>query len=65
MDQFSKKAYRGIKFSQNVTTERRRRDLVSEANYHATKSFTENLLAIELRKTQILMNKRVYLDLSI
>ena len=50
-----------IKFNQNVTTERRRRNLVSETNYHATKSFTENLLAIELRKTQILMNKPVYL----
>ena len=44
-----------------VTTERRRTDLVSEPNYHTTKFFTENLLAIEMRKTQTLMNKPVYL----
>ena len=35
-----------------VTTERRRSYLVSEPNYHTTKFFTENLLAIEMRKTQ-------------
>ena len=29
-----------------VTTERRRNYLVSEPNYHTTKLFTENLLAI-------------------
>ena len=48
-----------------VTAERRRNYLVSESNYHTTKFFTENLLAIEMRKTQILMNKPVYLGLSI
>ena len=46
-------------------TERRRNDLVSEPSYHTTKFFTENLLAIEMRKTQMLMNKLVYLDWSI
>ena len=40
-----------------VTTERGRNYLVSEPNYYATKFFTENLLAVEIRKTQILMNK--------
>ena len=30
---------------------------MSETNYHSTKFFTENLLAIEMKKTQILMNK--------
>ena len=40
-----------------VTTERRRNYLVSEPNCHAIKFFTENLLAVEMRKTQILMNK--------
>ena len=34
-----------------VTTERRRNYLVSEPNYHTTKFFTENLLAIEMRKS--------------
>ena len=48
-----------------VTTERRRNGLVSEPNYHTTKSFTENLLVVEMKKTQILMNKHVCLGLSI
>ena len=48
-----------------VTTERRRNYLVSEPNYHTTKFFTEYLSLIEIQKTQILMNKPVYLGLSI
>ena len=48
-----------------VTTERRRNYLVLEQNYHTTKFFTENLLAIEMKKTEILMNKPIYLGLSI
>ena len=48
-----------------VTIERRRKYLVLEQNYHTTKFFTENLLAKEIRKTQILTNKPVYLGLSI
>ena len=54
--------HRNIKL---VKTERGRNYLVSEPNYYITMLFTENLLAIELRKIQILMNKRVYLGLSI
>ena len=54
--------HRNIKL---VTTERRINYLVSEPSYHTTKSFTENLLTMEMRKTQILMNKLVYLGLSI
>ena len=50
--------HRNIKL---VTTERRRNYLVSEPNYHTTKFFRENLVAIEMRKTQIIMNKPVYL----
>ena len=42
-----------------ATIERRRNYLVSEPNYHTTKFFTENLLAIEMRKTEILMNKPI------
>ena len=37
--------------------------MVSEPNCHSTKLSTENLLEIELRKTQILMNKSVYLSI--
>ena len=33
-----------------VTTNKRRSYLVSESNYHATKCFSENLLAIEMKK---------------
>ena len=54
--------HRNIKF---VTTERRRYYLVSEQNYHTTKFFKENLLAIEMKKTQTLMNKSVCLGFSI
>ena len=48
-----------------VTAERRRIYLVSEPNYHTTKFFTETLLKIEMRKTQTLTNKLLYLSLSI
>ena len=54
--------HRNIKL---VTTERRRNYLVSEPNYHTTTFFIENSLAIEMKKTQILMKKPVYLVLSI
>ena len=48
-----------------LTPERKRNYLVSEPNYHTAKFFTDNLLAIEMRKTHILMNKSVYLCLSV
>ena len=35
----------------SATTEKRRNFLVSEPNYHSTKSFTENLLATGMKKT--------------
>ena len=38
-----------------VTTEKRRDCLVSEPNYHTTKCFTENLLAMETKQTEILI----------
>ena len=54
--------HRNIKL---VSTERRSDYLVWERNYYTTMFFTENLLAIEMRQTQVLMNKPVYLCLSI
>ena len=39
--------------------------LVSESNYHATNIFTENLLATEIKKAQVLIIKPFYLGLSI
>ena len=54
--------YRDIKL---VTTERRRNYLASELDYHITRFFTENLLAIEMQKSEILTNKLIHLGYSI
>ena len=54
--------HRNIKL---VTTEMRRNYLILEKHYHTTNFITENLLAIDIIKPQVLMNKRVYLVLSI
>ena len=48
-----------------VTTEEKIIKLVLEPNYHTTKQFSENLLAIEMKKTKVKMNKPVYLSMSI
>ena len=50
-----------------VTTERRKNYLLSAPNYHTTKFFTEHLSVIKTKKKkkEILMNKPVYLELSI
>ena len=48
-----------------VTTEERRIKSLSEPNYHTTKHFSDNLLAIEMKKTKVKMNKHVYLRMSI
>ena len=42
--------HRDIKLN---TTERRSNYLVSKPNYHTTMFFTEHLLAIEMKKTEI------------
>ena len=56
------KKHRTIKL---VTTDERRNQLVPEPNYHTAKWFSENLLAIEMKKTKVKMNKPVYLGMSI
>ena len=43
--------HRDIKLA---TTERRTNYSVSEPNYHATKFFTQNLLALEMKKQRYL-----------
>ena len=48
-----------------VKTDIRRNKLASEPNYHATKWFSENLVAMEMKKTKVKMNKPIYLGLSI
>ena len=61
---FGKKEYVRKHRDIKLVTAERRNYLVSEPNYHSTKFFTENLLTMEMkRKTQILMNKLVYLGL--
>ena len=48
-----------------VTTDKRRNQLASETNYHTAKYFSENLMAIEMKKTKVKMNKLIYLGMSI
>ena len=48
-----------------VRTKRRRNYLISDPSYYTKKFFTENVLAIEMKKTQKIMNKPVYLGLLI
>ena len=48
-----------------LTTERGRNYLVSEQTFYTTKFFTEKLLAKKMKRTEILMNKPVYLGLLI
>ena len=47
-----------------VTTEARKTILVTEPNHKTTIFFIKNLLAIEMRRTQMIMNKPVYLGFS-
>ena len=54
--------HRNIKL---FTTKREIKYLVPEPNFYITKFFTENSLAIEMKKKEILLNKTVYLGLSI
>ena len=48
-----------------VTNDERKNKLASEPNYHTTKHFSEDLQAIEMRKTKVIMNKPVYLGQAI
>ena len=43
-----------------VATGKRRNQLASEPNYHTTKYFSESLIAIEIQKTKVKMNKPEY-----
>ena len=42
-----------------IVTEQRRKILTSEPNYDSCKQFTNDLLAIEMRKTKLLMDKPI------
>ena len=54
------KKHRDIKL---VTTDKRRNQLASEPNYHTSEYFSENLMAIEIKKTKVKMNKPIYLGM--
>ena len=48
-----------------ITSEKRRKRLVSEPNYHSCKKFSDHLMAIKMKKTKVKMNKPLYLGMSI
>ena len=48
-----------------VTTSKNRSKLVSEPSYHTINLISENLSIIEMRRTNVKMNKPIYLGLSI
>ena len=48
-----------------VTSDKRRKRLVSEPNYHSHKKFSDHLMAIEMKKTRVKMTKPLYLGMSI
>ena len=56
------RSHRDIKL---VTTNTRRKQLVSQPNYHTCKCFSEHLMAIELTKTKVYMNKPIYIGQAV
>ena len=44
-----------------IITEERRKKLVSEPNYASCTTFSDHLMAIEMRKTSVLMDKPILL----
>ena len=46
-------------------SEERRKKLASEPNYSACTVFSDNLMAIEMRKTYIVMNKPIIIGQTI
>ena len=48
-----------------VTSDKRRKRLVSEPNYYSHKKFSENLMAIEMKKTKVKMIRPLYLGMSV
>ena len=48
-----------------IKSEKRRKRLVSDGNYHSCKHFSNHLMAIEMKKTRVKMNKPLYLGMSI
>ena len=54
--------FRNIKL---ITTDKRRTQLISKPNYHLTKYFSKNILAFEMKKIKVKMNKPICLGFSV
>ena len=48
-----------------ITTEAKRNKLASEPNYHSTKCISKHLLVIEMKKTEVKINKPIYLGQAV
>ena len=48
-----------------VTTEYKRNKLASESNYHFTKCISKDLLVMEMKKSEVKINKPIYLRQAI
>ena len=48
-----------------VTSDKRRKRLVSEPNYHSKKDFSDHLMEIETKKIRVKMTKPLHLGMSI
>ena len=58
------KMWKNIKIL-NLSQQKKKKYLVSDPNYPTIKFFTENLLAIEMKKKEIILSKPVHWGLSI
>ena len=56
---------RNRRYIKLLTTNERRKKLVAESNYHTSKHLLEKLMAIQIRKTQVIMNTPIYLGQAI
>ena len=54
--------HRNIKL---VTAEYKRNKLTSEPNYHSTKCISKHLLVMEMKKTEVKINKPIYLGQAV
>ena len=48
-----------------VTSDKRRKRLVSEPNYHSCKKFSNHSMAIEMKKSRVKINKPLYPGMSV
>ena len=48
-----------------LTSDKRRKQLASEPNYHSHKNFSEHLMTIEMKKIKVKMAKPLYLGMSV